>query len=224
MVLGMDFLPQLWYCWLKKQESRKQKGQVKFMKANVKKHVIIGTLSALCIAMVCMIGTQFRTDIPSTDDQTVEESTNSEVTVEVITNAKEEKEPTVIASNAANNKPSSESTGSEEIRYEAFIDNGGIEVNQNFEEATKPSAPPPPEIGDKAALENPEQPPQYENEQVEVKPQITEPPSGTPQHGDKKDGMIYINGFGWVPDEGGGSKSEYAGEMYENGNKIGYFG
>ena len=193
------------------------------MKANVKKHVIIGTLSALCIAMVCMIGTQFRTDIPSAEDEQIKESTSSEVTVEVITNAKEEKGP-AVTNNTANNKPSVELTGSEEIQHDAFIDNGGVEVNQNFEEATKPSAPPPPKIDDKAALENPEQPPQYENEQVEVKPQITEPPSDAPQHGDKKDGMIYINGFGWVSDEGGGSKSEYAGGMYENGNKVGFFG
>ena len=224
MVLGMDFLPRLWYCWLKEQESRKQKGQVKFMKANVKKHIIIGTLSAVCIAMVCMIGTQFRTDIPSTEDEQIKESTSSEVTVEVITNAKEEKEPIVTDSSVPNNKPSEESAGSGKIKHDDFINNGGVEVNQSFEEATKPSAPPPPEIDDKAALENPEQPPQYENEQVEIKPQITEPPSDTPQHGDKKDGMIYINGFGWVPDEGGGSKSEYAGGMYENGNKVGFFG
>ena len=224
MVFGLDFLPQLWYCWLKEQKTQKQKGQVNSMKANVKKHVIIGTLSAVCIAMACMIGTQFRTDIPSAEDEQVKESTSSEVTVEVITNAKEEKEPVVTNNNTSNNKPSAESTGSEEIQYEAFIDNGGVEVNQSFEEATKPAAPPPPEIDDKAALENPEQPPQYESEQVEVKPQITEPPSDTPQHGDKKDGMIYINGFGWVPDEGGGSKSEYAGGMYENGNKVGFFG
>ncbi|MDE6580657.1 MAG: hypothetical protein K2K41_09010 [Ruminiclostridium sp.] len=191
------------------------------MKANVKKHVIIGTLSALCVAMACMIGTQFRTDIPSAEDEQVKESTSSEIMVNVITNAKEKKEPAVIDSNTVNNETAAE-TG--EIQHDDFIKNGGIDVNQSFEEATKPAAPPPPEINDKAALGNSEQPPQYEPEQVEVKPQITEPPSDTPQHGDKKDGMIYINGFGWVPDEGGGSKSEYAGGMYENGNKIGLFG
>ncbi len=194
------------------------------MKANVKKHVIIGTLSAVCIAMACMIGTQFRTDIPSAEDEQVKESTSSEVTVEVITNAKEEKEPIVTNSNTVNKETSTESAGSGEIRHDDFIKNGGVDVNQSFEAATKPEAPPAPEIDDKAALGNPEQPPQYESEQVEIKPQTTEPPSDTPQHGDKKDGMIYINGFGWIPDEGGGSKSEYAGGMYENGNKIGFFG
>lgn len=36
--------------------------------------------------------------------------------------------------------------------------------------------------------------------------------------------MIYINGFGWIKDEGGRGEGEYLEDMYENGNKIGYFG
>jgi len=72
-------------------------------------------------------------------------------------------------------------------------------------------------------LTNPNKEPTYEPEQTEVKPQ-QETPSDTPKHGDTKDGMIYIDGFGWVVDHGGGGRSEYDSEMYENGNKIGYFG
>lgn len=190
------------------------------MKANVKKHVIIGTLSAVCIALVCVIGTQFRSDIPSAESA-AEESTEVEIKVDVITNAKEKNEPAETESNAVNTEKEAE-TG--EIQYDDFIGNGGIEVHQSFEEATKPETPPPPEIEDKEALTDSSEPPKYESEQIEVKPQTVEPPSDTPKHGDKKDGMIYIDGFGWIPDEGGGSKSEYAGGMYENGNKIGYFG
>jgi hypothetical protein len=190
------------------------------MKANVKKHVIIGTLSAVCIAMVCVIGTQFRTDIPSSEN-VVHESTEAEIKVDVITNTKEKNEPTENESNAVNTEKEVE-TG--EIQHNDFIDNGGIEVDQSFEKATKPEAPPPPKIEDKEALTDSSEPPKYESEQIEVKPQTVEPPSDTPKHGDKKDGMIYIDGFGWIPDEGGGSKSEYAAGMYENGNKIGFFG
>ncbi len=188
------------------------------MKANVKKHVIIGALSALCIVMVCVIGTQFRTDIPSAEN-VANESTETEINVEAVTNAKEENVPNTTGNNSSIVE---EKTG--EIQHDDLIDNGWVEIDQSFEEATKPESPPTPKIADKADLKNPEQSPQYEPEQFEIKPQITEPPSDTPQHGDKKDGMIYINGFGWIPDEGGGSKSEYAGGMYENGNKIGYFG
>lgn len=42
----------------------------------------------------------------------------------------------------------------------------------------------------------------------------------TPRTGDTKDGLVYVEGFGWLPDEGEGSGT-YAGDMYENGNKIG---
>ncbi|MCM1062112.1 MAG: hypothetical protein NC452_19825 [Eubacterium sp.] len=190
------------------------------MKANVKKHVIIGTLSAVCVALVCVIGTQFRSDIPSVEN-VAEESTEAEIKVEIVTNAKEKNEPAETESKTVNTETSVE-TG--EIQYNDFIDNGGIKVDQSFEQATKPEAPPAPEITDESVLTNPSEPPQYESEQVEIKPQVTETPSDTPQHGDKKDGMIYINGFGWVVDNGGGGVNEYVYDMYENGNKIGYFG
>ena len=191
------------------------------MKANVKKHVIIASLSAVCVAMVCVIAAQFNTKLPSVEG-VASESTEAEIIVEITANAKEKNQPAVTDKSAVDKENAAE-TG--DIQYEDFIKNDGIEVDQSFEAATKPKAtPPPPEVADTAALTNPAEPPTYESEQVEIKPQVTEPPSDTPKHGDKKDGMIYINGFGWIPNEGGGSKSEYAGGMYENGNKIGYFG
>jgi hypothetical protein len=45
--------------------------------------------------------------------------------------------------------------------------------------------------------------------------------SSTPKSGDKKDGKIYVPGFGWIDDNGGGGSGTTAGDMYENGNKIG---
>ena len=195
------------------------------MKANVKKHVIIGSLSAACIAMVCVIAAQFNTKLPSADGNAAGAATEAEITVEITTKAKEENDPVTTDSDKDSNAATETETADNGIQHEDFIENGGIEVDQSFTEATKPeTAPPPPEITDEAALTNPSEPPTYESEQVEIKPQQTETPSDTPRHGDKKDGMIYINGFGWVVDNGGGSESEYAGGMYENGNKIGYFG
>ncbi len=110
-----------------------------------------------------------------------------------------------------------------------FIDDGGIEINQDFPEPEKTESAPqneppePPKIEDEEMLTNPDKKPIYEPEQTEVKQQ-PETPSDTPKHGDTKDGMIYINGFGWVVDHGGGGIGEPAPDMYENGNKIGYFG
>ncbi len=191
------------------------------MKANVKKHVIIASLSAVCVAMVCVIAAQFNTKLPSVEGA-ANETTEAEIIVEITANSKENNKPAVTDKNAVDNENAAE-TG--DIQHEDFIKNDGIEVDQSFEAATKPEAAlPPPEVNDIAALTNPAEPPKYEPEQVEIKPQVTDPPSDTPKHGDKKDGMIYINGFGWVVDNGGGGTNEYVYDMYENGNKIGYFG
>lgn len=45
--------------------------------------------------------------------------------------------------------------------------------------------------------------------------------SSSPQNGEIKDGKIYIEGFGWVDYEGGGTSGTQADDIYENGNKIG---
>lgn len=192
------------------------------MKANVKKHVIIASLSAVCVAMACVIAAQFNTKLPLAEK--VEETTTTpEITIAITTKSREEKKPLVTNSVSAPQKE--ETTETSEVLYEEFVGSGGIEIDQSFTESTKPeTAPPPPEVADTAALTDPAEPPKYKSEQIEIKPQVTEPPSDSPKHGDKKDGMIYINGFGWIVDEGGGSRSEYAAGMYENGNKIGYFG
>ena len=191
------------------------------MKANVKKHVIIASLSAVSVAMVCVIAAQFNTKLPSVES-VAEETTEAEIIVEITANAKEKNKFDVTDKNAVDKENAAETKN---IQYEDFIKNGGVEVDQSFAAATKPeAAPPPPEIADTAALTNPAEPPKYESEQVEIKPQASEPPSDSPKHGDKKDGMIYINGFGWVVDNGGGGTNEYVYDMYENGNKIGYFG
>lgn len=56
----------------------------------------------------------------------------------------------------------------------------------------------------------------------EVK-QPEEPPikKEMPQAGDTSNVQIYIPGFGWVENQGGGAFGSTAGDMYENGNKIG---
>lgn len=187
------------------------------MKANVKKYVIIAALSAACVAMVCVIAAQFSDKLPTAEN--VEETTTEpKITVEITVKPKEEIPITTEKGTAT------DETKATEKSTDNYIESVGIEVDQSFTAATKPEAPPPPEITDTSALTDPTEPPKYESEQVEIKLQQTEPPSDSPKHGDKKDGMIYINGFGWVADNGGGGTNEYVTDMYENGNKIGYFG
>lgn len=58
---------------------------------------------------------------------------------------------------------------------------------------------------------------------AEQQPQKEQPSgnTGTPQHGDIKDGKIYVDGFGWVDYNGGETIGIPAPDIYENGNKIG---
>lgn len=45
--------------------------------------------------------------------------------------------------------------------------------------------------------------------------------SSNPQNGEVRDGKIYIEGFGWLDYEGGGTSGIQADDIYENGNTIG---
>ena len=75
---------------------------------------------------------------------------------------------------------------------------------------------------EKTEDEKPEEPPALTEDADTTKPEGTKPlVDDTPKTGDTKDGMIYIEGFGWVVDNGGGGSGTVADDMYENGNKVG---
>lgn len=67
----------------------------------------------------------------------------------------------------------------------------------------------------------PEVPPE---ETVQAPPvQAPSEPSGNggSDYNESNEGMIWVDGFGWVEDEGGGSEGEDAPDMVPNGNQIG---
>lgn len=82
----------------------------------------------------------------------------------------------------------------------------------------KPSEPPA-EVQDvnTADKENPPASTQIPAEST-PKPDTT---NDHPQSGTVKDGKIYIEGFGWVDYEGGGTSVIQGNDIYENGNTIG---
>ena len=201
------------------------------MTMKTKRGLAVGGGTILCAALAILIATRFAPEPEVTAPNTSDTNSSTQISVEISTAKREEtkpieiEKPTEIISVAPDNGVSDNTPAESdpEKERENFIDNGGIEIEQNFPEPEKDNEPPaPPKIEDEGILTNPDKEPTYEPEQVEVKPQ-TETASDTPKHGDKKDGMIYINGFGWVVDEGGGVGYTDT-EMYQNGNKIGYFG
>lgn len=63
-----------------------------------------------------------------------------------------------------------------------------------------------------------------EEETVQTPPvQAPSEPSGNggSDNNESHEGMIWVDGFGWVEDEGGGSEGEDAPDMVPNGNQIG---
>lgn len=203
-----------------------------FMTMKTKRSLAVGGGTVMCAALAILIAARFAPEPEATASYTSDTSSTPPISVEISTAKREEAksieiekpaESTIIPDNgAADSAP-------EEINAE-FIENGGIEIEQNFPEPEKTESniqsepPPPPEITDEAVLTNPDVTPEYTPEQTTVADTSDEQPADTPKHGEKKDGKIYINGFGWVTDNGGGGQAEYADDMYENGNKIGYFG
>ena len=187
-----------------------------------KRRLAVGGGTAICAALAILIATRFATDDRQLTTSSPPTESKPAISVEISTAKHEEtkpievEKPTESIAVTPNSDPEKEAAD--------FIESGGIKIEQNFAEPEKANDPPaPPVIEDEGMLTNPDKEPTYEPEQVEVKPQQTTP-SDTPKHGDKKDGMIYINGFGWVVDEGGGGVGYTDTEMYQNGNKIGYFG
>ena len=191
------------------------------MKEKTKRGLIIGGATAVCAAMVCVIGMQFTKDDEPIQTAKFPEQTTPSVTVAISTTARTESEPIEVEDE---NIPPEQNEDAPEEMVE--IPEDAEVIQQDFPEQTTTAAttPPPPEITDEAVLTNPDVTPEYIPEQTTVADTSDEQPADTPKHGEKKDGKIYINGFGWVTDNGGGGQAEYADDMFENGNKIGYFG
>lgn len=84
-------------------------------------------------------------------------------------------------------------------------------------EEEKPSEPP--ADNQEAGTTDKNTPP--DNTQIPAETTTKPDTSDHPQNGTIRDGQIYVEGFGWVDYEGGGTSGTQADDMYENGNKVG---
>ncbi len=213
------------------------------MTMKTKRTLAIGGGTVVCAALAALITTRFAPEPEAVTPSIPEVNSTPSISVQISVADPEESKP-IETNKSEISEPEKQPTESEiEDEVKNFIDNGGIEIEQNFPEPEKKPAsntsptdnttetdntPPaePPKVTDEKMLTDPTKEPTYETDQTTVtQPEKSDNPNINPaMHGQKKDGMIFINGFGWVVDEGGGGRSEYDSEMYENGNKIGYFG
>lgn len=191
-------------------------------KAKAKKNLVIAGTSLVCAALVCVTVSRFAAEQNAPPDRTYAETEPAEIVTTVVTTSPPDiKEPEITMT--VKSEKAAETTAVSKPEFPAET-KPMTEVDRSFEEITKPATePPPPAVEDEAALTDPAAHPEYEPPQTTVTA-APEPKNDTPKHGDTKDGKIYINGFGWVEDEGGGGTGYVDTEMYQNGNKIGSFG
>lgn len=170
------------------------------MTEKTKRNLAIGGGAVICIALIAAIGLQFGKAPAGEDVLPVDTPPASEVVVdpgEAATGKKEEKELVI-------------ETGSKETEPET-----GSTKPAEPEETVKTD---PTQKPDGTKVETPPAPVEHE---AVVAPSEPEPPADEPQAGDTQNGQIYIPGFGWTENHGGGGSGTTADDMYENGNKIG---
>lgn len=181
-----------------------------------KKWGIVTGISVMCIILVIAIVSRFKKEtlieaeattaamITTTDSPTISTlSVTGEETTTPVTTQEVSVQPTPTEA-GIQNMDTGDSSGTE----------------QNIQpEVTKPAEP------IEEAKKDPTKTPSGEKvttavqaEESEV--QSTTAPTQSPSE-NNHEGEIYVPGFGWVKDNGGGVSQETIEDMYENGNKIG---
>lgn len=174
------------------------------MKEKTKKWLTIAGLAVIGLALAAGITMRlYREEAVPVEASTVEQET------EVIT---ETEDPVPV--------PASEEELVTETEEKTDIEETGQQI-QPLPEKTETDKPEePPALQEGADVEDPDAEPAYE-EGTEESGDAGADDQQNPTHGDTKDGMIYVDGFGWIPDEGGGGSGTVADDMFENGNTIG---
>ncbi|MGF7145466.1 hypothetical protein HNQ56_003909 [Anaerotaenia torta] len=174
-----------------------------------KKRLTIAGLGVVCVVLVIAIASQFKPEAPKgvsiQPSSTVSDEVNpadvipspsTEVTVPSI-NPTESSAPPAGAgdSNGAEQSIQAEVTKPTEPPQEVKTDPSKTPDGQKVDKVTP-----------------------VEHDKV-TKPE--NPPSGTPESGDKKDGKIYVPGFGWIDDNGGGVQQNDVGSDGDINKQVG---
>ncbi|HCA28784.1 MAG TPA: hypothetical protein DEP23_03990 [Ruminococcaceae bacterium] len=162
-----------------------------------KKMFIIGGSAAFCVLIIALIAV-LTGGTPSAADTGTVSQTASDPTTSVTVSAIDQTTSTV-----------SNSTKSGDL-------------NNNIAETEKDtSTPVPPTVKDESQLTNPNSKPSYDSKDTKVNSD-----SNKPKNGDRKDGKIYVDGFGWIDDEGGTASGQVMGNEGDqlSGNQVGNMG
>ncbi len=179
-----------------------------------KKWLIISALGVICIVLVIATFSRFKEKEPelvmTPMAPTVTDTVTPEISAPVLTETPIPKISTVPLNPTVTPTPLPDSG-----------DSDGTEQSIQAE-VTKPTQPPEEVKADPTKKPDREKvSTAKEGKDTKKDNSTSNSPTSAPKSGDKKDGKIYVPGFGWVEDNGGGGSGTTADDMYENGNKIG---
>ena len=158
---------------------------------------VIGCL-AICAVLVVLIGQQFKSPKPVDNPHPPQSSDVSNVTVNPKVQQNTEKEKDLIIDPSDTTQPTSTDNGAVSSGTEQTIQGDVSKPEYTEEQLKNPEQKP---NGDEVT----EQDKPVDHDKVE-KPKTTPKSDGQPQGGDTKDGKIYVPGFGWINDQGGGGQ------------------
>ena len=170
----------------------------------------------LCAGLMIAIAFQFRTESPEDEAAEPVEDAVTEIIVDPGESQPEESGESELVVNPGNDRTEADEIEPPVDSRPAQTDEAEQSIQSDVKKPETPSG---------EALTDPTVQP--DGTPVEDVPETggdeTPPESNTsePQAGDTEGSQIYIPGFGWVDNQGGGSSGTSAGDMYENGNKIG---
>lgn len=184
-----------------------------------KKWCIVTGISVMCIILVIAIVSRFKTETLIEAEATTAAmiTTTDSPTISTLSVTGEET-TTPVTTQEVSVQPTSTEAG---IQNMDTGDSSG--TKQSIQpEVTKPAEPL------EEAKKDPTKTPRGEKVTTAVQAEKSEAQSTTEptqtsssKSEDKHEGEIYVPGFGWVEDNGGGVSQETIEDMYENGNKIG---
>lgn len=169
---------------------------MKNMNDKTKKWLAVTGCLALCAVLVVLIGQQFITPKPVDTALPPQSSEVGNVAVDPKAPDSTEKEVTVTPPDTT--QPTSIDNGAVSSGTEQTIQ-GDVSKPEYTEEQLKDPTQKP--NGEKVT----EPPKSVDHNKVE-QPKDTPKNDSQPQGGETKDGKIYVPGFGWIDDEGGGGQ------------------
>ncbi|WP_312645487.1 DUF6550 family protein [Hydrogenoanaerobacterium sp.] len=171
---------------------------MKNMNGKMKKWLVVTGCLVLCTVLVVLIGQQFKAQKPVDDPLPSQSSEVSDVTVDPSEPDSTEKEKEVIVTPPDTTQPTSTDNGAISSGTEQTIQSDVSKSEYTEDQLKDPTQQP---NGEKVT-----EPPQSVDHDKVEQPKETPKNDSQPQGGDTKDGKIYVPGFGWITDNGGGGQ------------------